>query len=157
MDVRTQGSNTRMYDAILFPTDGSPGSDTALDHALDIARRFDATLHVLSIADTDRDSATVVRGEVVSALERQSEAAVESVADRARGRGVEVVEEVTRGDPTETILEYAADHDVDLLVMPTHGRRGLDRFLLGSVTEKVVRAADVPVLTIRLDGDEDEN
>jgi nucleotide-binding universal stress UspA family protein len=54
------------------------------------------------------------------------------------------------GDPYEEIIDYAETEGVDMIVMGTHGRSGLDRFLLGSVTEKVVRTADAPVLTVRL-------
>ncbi|AAV47178.1 universal stress protein [Haloarcula marismortui ATCC 43049] len=57
------------------------------------------------------------------------------------------------GDPYEEIIDYAETAGVDMIVMGTHGRSGLDRFLLGSVTEKVVRTADAPVLTVRLSGD----
>jgi len=62
-----------------------------------------------------------------------------------------VTTETRRGEPYRTILDYADEAVVDVIVMGTHGRRGLDRYLLGSVTEKVVRAATVPVLTIRAD------
>ena len=58
---------------------------------------------------------------------------------------------VRRGDPHETIIEYADDVDADVIVMGTHGRTGLDRRVLGSVTERTVRLSDVPVLTVRAD------
>ncbi len=140
-----------MYSDILFPTDGSDDSLVALDHALEIADRFDATLHVLYVADTNRDSVTTVGGEVVDALVSEGDEVVETVADRARSRGLTVVDEVIQGDPHRTILDYASDRDIDLIVMATHGRRGLDRYLIGSVTERVVRTATVPVVTVRID------
>lgn len=74
---------------------------------------------------------------------------VESVADSVTGVPVETA--VLSGQPHKRIRDYADEHDVDLIVMGTHGRTGVDRYLLGSVTEKVVRTADQPVLTIRMD------
>jgi nucleotide-binding universal stress UspA family protein len=138
-----------MFDDLLLPTDGSDGTAHALDHALDIASTHDATLHVLNVADTTRDSVTNVRGEVVDALEHAGEEFVQSAADRAADRGVSTVTSVQQGEPYQTIVDYAATRGVDLVVMPTHGRTGLSRLLLGSTTERVVRRSDVPVLTVR--------
>lgn len=139
-----------MYETILFPTDGSDGTAVALEHALDIAATNDATLYLLNVADTTRDSVTRIRGEIVDTLEREGEHVVREAADRARERGVEAVTEVLQGQPSRTIVEYADARDVDVVVMPTHGG-GLTRLLLGSTTERVVRRATVPVLTIRPD------
>jgi nucleotide-binding universal stress UspA family protein len=142
-----------MYDDILFPTDGSEGAATVLEHALDIAAETDATLHLLNVADTARDSVTQVGGEVVDALETEGERIVDGAAERASDRGVATETAVLQGDPYRTIVDYADEYGMDLLVMPTHGRKGLERFLLGSVTERVVRRANVPVLTVRPDSD----
>jgi nucleotide-binding universal stress UspA family protein len=57
---------------------------------------------------------------------------------------------VAQGTPHQAILDYIGEHDIDLVVMGTHGRTGLDRYLLGSITEKVVRLSDAPVLTVRM-------
>ncbi|WP_255151276.1 universal stress protein [Halorarius halobius] len=137
-----------MFDSILFPTDGSEGAAAALDHALDLAADSGATLHVLNVVDTG-----VARGAGVnSALgERRRETGEEFVAaaaERAADRGVETVTAMEEGEPHREIVAYADDH-ADLVVMPTHGRRGLERLLLGSTTERVVRRSDVPVLTLR--------
>ena len=140
-----------MYDDVLFTTDGSDASLSALDHALDVADRYGATLHVLYVADTNRDSVTVVGDEVVDALVREGEAAVRPVVERARARGLHVVDEVVQGDPATAIAEYADARGVDLIVMATAGRSGVDRLLLGSVTERVMRTADASVLTVRAD------
>ncbi|RKD88970.1 universal stress protein [Halopiger aswanensis] len=140
-----------MYDQILFPTDGSQGASVVFDHVLDIAAEHGATVHVLNVADP----ALVFQPQkdLLDALEQEGEAFVRDAADRARKRGVETVTEVQKGEPYSTIVDYAASQDVDLVVMPTHGRRGLERFLLGSTTERVLRRSDVPVLTIRPDDD----
>jgi nucleotide-binding universal stress UspA family protein len=142
-----------MYDRILFPTDGSDGATRVLDHVLDIASAHGATVHLLNVADTTRDSLVRIRGEVVDVLEQEGEDVLEDVTERAGARGVETVSTVVQGEPYRTIVEYADEYDVDLIVMPTHGRSGLERLLLGSTTERVVRRAEVPVLTVRPDAD----
>jgi nucleotide-binding universal stress UspA family protein len=141
-----------MYDRILIPTDGSECADSAVEHALDIAAQYDAELHVLSIVDS-RDvshSAPAISPEQVQqTLRDRAESVVESVADRAEAAGVTVVTAVEPGIPDDVVVEYAADEDCDLIVMGTHGRTGLERYLLGSVTERTVRRSSVPVLTVR--------
>lgn len=138
-----------MFADILVPVDGSDGADDAIGHAADVADRFDATVHVLFVASTNRDSVTVVGSDVVDALEREGKDIVEPVAADVRKRGVDCESEVVQGDPATTIVDYAESRGMDLVVMPTRGRTGLSRYLLGSVTEKVVRHSEVPVLTIR--------
>jgi nucleotide-binding universal stress UspA family protein len=140
-----------MYDDVLYPTDGSEGSEAALDHALDVADRYGARLHVLYVADTARDSVTVVGGEVVDALEEHGEEVVGAAADRARDRGLRVFEEVLQGDPVATIVDYAEHNGVDLVVMGTRGREGVGEKLLGSVTDRVIRTGSVPVLAVQLE------
>jgi len=142
-----------MFDRILFPTDGSDGAATAFDHTLELARAHDATVYVLNVANTSRDSVTQIRGEVIDTLEREGETIVQEAAERASARDVPTVTEVVQGEPYSTIVDYAPANDVDLIVMPTHGRSGLERFLLGSTTERVVRRSEVPVLTVRPDDD----
>src|SRR6056297_1074576 len=117
-----------MFDAILFPTDGSDGADAALDFVLDVATAHDATLHLLSVADTSH-SAVERQVDVVETLEESAERVVASAGERARERGVDTVTEVRRGDPHRAICDYATDAGVDAVVMPTRGRRGLERFL----------------------------
>ncbi|MDS0475491.1 universal stress protein [Natrinema sp. 1APR25-10V2] len=142
-----------MFTNICFPTDGSDGASVAFDHVLEIAAAHGSTVHVLNVADTTKDSVVRMQGDVVDVLERTGERLVRDAADRARERGVETVTEVRQGTPYSTIVDYADSYDIDLVVMPTHGRRGLERLLLGSTTERVVRRSDVPVLTIRPDAE----
>ncbi|MFB6256013.1 MAG: universal stress protein [Haloplanus sp.] len=142
-----------MFDKLLFPTDGSDGAAAVFDHVLALADAHDATVHVVNVADTTRTSVTTVRERVVDALEQAGAETVRQAAMRASECGVPTVTEVVQGEPYRTIVDYADTYDIDLVVMPTHGRRGLERFLLGSTTERVVRRAEVPVLTIRPDDD----
>lgn len=139
-----------MYRSILYPTDGSEQAHTALEHAIDLANTYDASLHVISVVDVrvGTDASLV---DVTTSLEESADRWVTNDVETARAAGLEDVERaVVQGTPHEAILAYADDRDVDLVVMGTHGRSGLDRYLLGSVTEKVVRLADVPVLTVRV-------
>jgi len=138
-----------MYSEILLPTDGEPASEVALEHAVELADRYDARLHVLYVVDTAAYASFDAGAEtIVSALKEQGEAAVESAVETAEAAGVSTVSTVVSGSPHAEIVEYAADEGVDLVVMGTHGRTGLDRYLLGSVTERVVRTTETPVLTV---------
>lgn len=138
-----------MYGTLLFPTDGSGGASTAFEHVLDVADAHDATVHVLNVADPTRLPAHERGGDADDALEREAESVVAETADRARERGVSVETAVVGGEPYAEIVDYADAEGVDTVVMPTRGRRGLGRLLLGSTTERVVRRSNVPVLTIR--------
>ncbi|WP_335999056.1 universal stress protein [Halorientalis halophila] len=142
-----------MYDRILLPTDGSDAAIAAEDATFEIAAAHDATVDVLNVADTARDSVTNVQGEVVDALVSEGERIVEAVEERADERGVTVRTAVLQGDPSATIADYASEYDVDLVVMPTKGRSGLERVLLGSVTERVISSTPVPVLVLNPDAD----
>ncbi|MFW5905828.1 MAG: universal stress protein, partial [archaeon] len=143
-----------MYDSILLPYDGSEGADRALEHASDIAQWADATLRTIYVADTTIESVTVVETEVVDALEEHGRTILEDAKAVLEGEAIDHRTDVVQGNPAPTIVEYAETYDHDLIVMPTHGRTGISRYLLGSITEKVVRLASVPVLTTRLAQDE---
>jgi nucleotide-binding universal stress UspA family protein len=139
-----------MYEQVLVPTDGSEAAEAAIDHAVDVASTYDARLHALYVVDASVYSSLEVGVEtVVEALTEEGEKAVARVADRARAADVPVETHVVTGTAFPTILEVADDVDADLIVMATHGRRGIERYLLGSVTERVVRKSDVPVMTVR--------
>jgi nucleotide-binding universal stress UspA family protein len=143
-----------MYDDILLPFDGSDGAAAVLSHAADLARFADATVHVLFVADTSRDSVTVIDGETVDALAQKGETVVTEAAETLAAAGVDHETDVVQGNPAPAIAEYAERAGHDLVVMPTQGREGLSRYLLGSVSEKVVRLSSVPVLTARMRPDE---
>ncbi|KAB1196507.1 MULTISPECIES: universal stress protein [Haloferax] len=137
-----------MYGDILLPVDGSSAGEQALSHAFGLAERYDSTVHVLFVADDTRDSVSVMGGTILETLEEEGNRHVGDIVARAEERGVEAVGDVIRGVPYEAIVDYATDNDIDVIVMATHGRTGVERVLLGSVTERVVRTASVPVLTI---------
>lgn len=138
-----------MYDTILVPTDGSDAAERAIDEAVGIAENVGATVHALYVVDTSSFQGDLVTDPLLEQLERGGEEAVTAVEKRAGAAGVPIESTVTGGQAHRAILDNAAEIDADLIVMGTHGRSGLNRYLLGSVTEKVVRTADVPVLTVR--------
>lgn len=144
-----------MYDEILVPTDGSPASDAAIEHAIDLADRYDARLHALYVVDGGAYSTLEAGSEIVlEALESEGKEATERVARVASDAGVDSITNVTSGTAYRSIIDYADENDIDMIVMGTHGRKGIDRYLLGSVTERVVRTSDVPVLTVRQSSEE---
>ncbi|WP_323192575.1 universal stress protein [Halostella sp. PRR32] len=137
------------FDTILVPTDGSEPAYAAADHGIELASRTDAALHVLHVVDLTGVWADVDATAVLDALEEAGQRAVDDVVERASEADLESVEaSVSSGTPASGIVDYADDHDVDLIVMGTHGRTGLDRYLLGSVAEKIVRVSDIPVLAL---------
>ena len=139
-----------MYDDVLVPTDGSPAADAAVEHAVRLADRFDSTINALYVVDATAYSALESGTDLVSdALEGEGEDAVARIAEAADDEGLPVIEAVVSGTAYRSILEYADEEGIDMIVMGTHGRQGIDRYLLGSVTERVVRSADQPVLTVR--------
>ncbi|KOX95666.1 universal stress protein [Halorubrum tropicale] len=141
-----------MFDRICVPTDGSDAAAAAFDHVLAIAADHGATVHVLHVADTTRDSVTRIGRDVVDVLETEGESIVEAAAARAAERGVDAETAVEQGGVPETVVDYADRTDADLVAMSTRGRQGVER-LVGSTTERVVRRSPVPVLALR-PGDE---
>ncbi|WP_181685293.1 universal stress protein [Halorhabdus salina] len=143
-----------MYEEILLPVDDTTGNAEALHHAGEIAHYLDSEIRLLHVADTEQHSVTLTEEGVVDGLVRQGERIVNDAGETLETLNVTYSTDVVQGSPAETIVEYAAEYDYDLIVMPTHGRQGLSRYLLGSVTEKVVRLSNVPVLTARMQEDD---
>jgi nucleotide-binding universal stress UspA family protein len=134
-----------MYTDILLPTDGSQGAQAAIEHGLKIAQQSEATVHVLYVVDT-RVSRS---GPLLETLRQEGREAVRDAEIAGTQVGLDVITEIGEGVPAEEILEYSATYGIDLVVMGTQGRTGVDRFVMGSVAERVVRQSPVPVLTVR--------
>lgn len=139
-----------MYEEILVPTDGSSGSAHIALQALDLAERYGASVHALNVVDSSLTSLLEDESTAAGELDERGERAVRIVEQMGEAHGVDVVTAVRSGDPAETILDYADEFSVDLIVAGTHGRSGLSRRLLGSVAERLVRHATCPVMTVRL-------
>ena len=141
-----------MYDKILLPTDGSEGMGPVIDHAISLADVHDATLHVVYVVNTaslnDLPMESSWEG-LSQALRKEGEEALEEVTEQAGTLSVDTT--MLEGAPSRVIVEYAEDESCDIIVMGTHGRSGVNRLLLGSVAERVVRTSTVPVMTIRVD------
>jgi nucleotide-binding universal stress UspA family protein len=157
--LRVARVSSHVYDTVLVPTDGSDPARAASDRAVDLAARYDATVHALFVVDVAnlglRTPTDVDVGRLDPSLRDHGEAATAAVAASAAEAGVRSVTALRVGVPHRTILDYVDDHDVDLVVMGTHGRRGVTRLVLGSVTERVVRLSPCPVLVDhRADGDQ---
>ena len=133
-----------VYETILVPTDGSDGTQRSIEHAIDLAETYEATVHVLYVVDT-----SYPYGDFDVSFDWN--AVVEELIETVRAAGVEAVEAVRESENVpRSILDYADEQDIDLIVMGTHGRTGLNRVILGSVTERVVRTSEVPVLTVHM-------
>ena len=140
-----------MYEKILVTLDQSDLAERALPHAVNIARAFESTVHLVSVVAVVDGEAT---GEVGVSVDWQAR------VDRARdymggirrrilGEGVEAEWDVCRGDVAEEILRYSQQQECDLIVMCTHGRSGLGRWVYGSVADRILRHAEAPVLLVR--------
>ncbi|MFC4543735.1 universal stress protein [Halosolutus amylolyticus] len=153
-----------MYERILIPTDGSDVAELAVEHALDIAAQYDAEVHALYVVDTDAVAYSLGAEQVdrirqgnfqgMTELREDAEAATGYVREQAHERGLTVVEHTSGGQPHDLIADYASDNDIDLVVMGSHGRSGVRRALLGSVTERTLRSTTVPVLVVDARADE---
>jgi len=130
-----------VYDRILVPTDGSPSAEAAARHGVVIAEVFDASIHVISVTGENERNERLAEARAKDAISNLEEL-IEQESDRSCQSVVE------HGSPYESILAYASENDIDLIVMGTHGRRGLSRVLLGSVTERVIRLSNDPVLAV---------
>lgn len=146
-----------MFKNLLLPTDGSQGVMKAINCAVGIGLKFDAKVHILFVVEPPslifdyRGFGGLAEREIIENLREEGQHIVERTAKLIREAGIEEVQSVVReGSPAENILLYAKENKIDLIVMGTHGRRGLNRLLLGSVAEEVVRTSDVPVMTVRM-------
>ncbi|MFB6133440.1 MAG: universal stress protein [Halanaeroarchaeum sp.] len=143
-----------MYEQILVPTDGSPGTEAVLDHACAIAEPHDATVTALYVVDsrvvrsaTDEDA-----DEVRADLEAEGETALETAKSRGSTVGVDVETMQREGNPEREIRTVAGEIDADLIVMGSHGKSPREKVQgLGSVSEATVENAGFPVLVTRLE------
>ena len=142
-----------MYDCILVPTDGSSEGERAVEYAFDLARAHGATvraIYVVNAANYGGLPMETAWDGISDALREEGQAAVDRVVELAP-EDVTVETQVLEGSPSRVIVAQAQPEKCDLVVMGTHGRGGIDRLLLGSVAERVVRRSPVPVLTVRVD------
>jgi nucleotide-binding universal stress UspA family protein len=153
-----------MFANILVPLDGSALSEHALPMAQHLSRSSATTLHLLQVISL-RPELEALRGsgdESVTVLEMAQDAArrlreaqtargkayLEGLAGQLQHAGLQVTTALREGAADENIVAYAKEHAIDLIVMSTHGHSGFKRFFLGSVTDRVIRAGQTPVLVL---------
>ncbi|MBI3592953.1 MAG: universal stress protein [Nitrospirae bacterium] len=136
---------------ILVAHDGSKSSDKALKKAIEISLNFNASLTVLSVVPelylTELPPAD--RNRIFESLSEETREAMEKIRKSLSGKSIEVKTLIRQGDPAEKILETAQKMKVDLIVTGSHGRHGAKKFLLGSVSSKVVDYSRCSVLVVK--------
>jgi nucleotide-binding universal stress UspA family protein len=153
-----------MYSHVLVPLDGSEASERALPHAQSLADAFGARVHLLQVISLSHEHEAAHGGggdsplvaeysldlarQITAGRQTRAEKYLEATAARLEGNGIQVETSVRQGSALENIATFVAEHGIDLIVMSTHGRGGLQRFLVGSVTDRLIRSSHVPVLAI---------
>jgi len=145
---------------LLVPIDLSEHSTRALAHAVELARRYDAHLHLLHVVQPLPDyelpgiyqSSLPPRTDVTDALTDSAHDELTGLTEQIDLPAGRVHSDVQHGDPASGIVDTAAEDDVDLIVLASHGRTGLERFLMGSVAEKTIRTAPCPVFIVKAHG-----
>ena len=138
---------------ILVPTDLSEGAEEALDYACELASKFGATIHLLNVIGIPTlgvpELGIALTSTMIDSMVHDNQEALEKLAESKRSCAHIGQTLLRTGDARDTILQVAKELEAELIVMSTHGRRGVTRALLGSVTELIVRSAPCPVLTVR--------
>jgi nucleotide-binding universal stress UspA family protein len=151
-----------VYHRILVPHDGSAFAEKVLPHATELARRYNAELHLLEVipiqtpallapeltVEAEPDLAIEAMEEAQEALRDAGRARLAGVSAQLAAQNVSVVWAVVDGDPVQEILAYVSRHDIDVVAMASHGRTGLARAILGSVTDALLRKGNKPVLVV---------
>jgi nucleotide-binding universal stress UspA family protein len=144
---------------ILAPHDFSEVAEYALTYALFLAEKVGARVTLLHVYDDSPygyPDARMTRDEFEMAVKESAACSLDAIQARARGLNIDVDASLRRGRPWEQIVAVAAETRADLIVMGTHGRRGVARALIGSVAEKVVRMAACPVLAVHFPASDHE-
>lgn len=142
-----------MQGRIICPVDFSEGSDSALAYAAGLARKLGVELEVVHVYQVPTlampDGAVLASPTYLANLTSRAQQELDASRARVADDRLQVTTTLLQGDPADAIVEHADRKGASLIVMGTHGRTGLVRMLLGSVAERVVRTARVPVLTVR--------
>jgi nucleotide-binding universal stress UspA family protein len=138
-----------MFDRILVPLDGSDRAERVLSQIARILRRQDSELLLVRSVDVPLSLARIDTAKLEAEETMEAERYLQAVGSRLSTRGVRVRSAVLKGPPALSILDAASREKATMIAMSTHGRGGLSRWILGSVSEKVIRASEVPVLLLR--------
>ena len=148
-----------MFEKILVATDGSKHSVRAAEKAIEMARLYGSTITALYVVDVGKEYAPLgdlisnVANDLIAGirqnLQEQGVDATEKVVLMAEKEGISATRKITEGYPADDIIRIAKEEDMSLIVMGGIGATGFERFLLGSVADKVVRSSNIPVLVVR--------
>ena len=152
-----------MYSHILVPLDGSANSERALPYAEELARISGATLHLVQVV-SHSEELDMVRGggysvlaaeysrglaqEYITARLNRAADYLKEAATRLEARGIKAETAIKEGAAAENIIQYAQENSIDLIVMGTRGQGGIQRFLVGSTTDRVLRTGHLPMLVV---------
>ena len=139
--------------SILVATDGSKTAENAAAFGIKFAQQYGAKVFAVYVINITASEAILIdeawATEECVACEKTGHRATSSVEEKAKFAGLEVESTILKGDPADRILDFADGHNIDMVVVGSLGKSGIERFALGSVSEKVVRHAKVPVLVVR--------
>jgi nucleotide-binding universal stress UspA family protein len=140
---------------VLVPTDFSESARHALRYGMSFAKEYGAELVLLHVVENltvgyASDLFPVPMAEVFQEISGYAKTELGKLGEEARGRGLTAEEHVVQGKPSAEIIRFAAANAIDIIVLGTHGKGMLDQALFGSTTERVVRRAPCPVLTVRV-------
>lgn len=142
-----------MYKKILVPLDGSELAEAVLPHVEAIAKANDAQVVIVRVAINPATEFAMtdpyIAGQMVQSLESNAKEYLNEMCKRLTEQGLKVSMQIAEGPIADSILQVATDEKIDLIAMSTHGRSGVARWLIGSIADKVVRGANIPVLLIR--------
>ena len=139
------------YRNIVIATDGSENTKKAISYGINFAKFSGASVYALHVMDTSSLTQSWTPGKelIIELLKKEGQKAISKVKECGEASGVDVKEILMEGHPCKEIIDFAENNDIDLIVMGTLGKTGLNRFLMGSVAEKVVRNSKVPVMVVR--------
>ncbi|ABE53204.1 universal stress protein [Methanococcoides burtonii] len=143
---------SELYKKIMVATDGSEQNKKAISYGVEFAKLSGAKLYVVYVVDTAAFASIPMDAGwemMYELLETEGKNASMQVEEFARSQGLELESTVLEGHPSNEIIKFAEENGIDMIVIGTLGKTGIDRFLLGSVAEKVTRNSKVPVLVVR--------
>ena len=146
-----------MFRRILVPTDFSAASDAALDYGCALAETVGACVHLLHVVEESFATGPIAPethvddvGRTITALFKDAQTRLSHRVAAADRTHLRMTSEVVAGFSASTIVDYATENGFDLIVMGTHGRKGMAHLMMGSVAERVVRTARCPVMTVKM-------
>ena len=143
---------SELYKKILIATDGSEPNKKAVTYGIELARLSGAKVNVAYVVDTAAFASVPMDAGwemMYELLQKEGNEAIQQIVDDAKASGIDIEGSLLEGHPSHEIIEFSQNNEIDVVVLGTLGKSGLDRFLLGSVAEKVTRNSKVPVLVVR--------